>query len=95
MLSRTAKTVKTAKTVMKATPLKPNPPFSVILSCAKISRKRFDATPSFNRVSMSYAFLPFLGLLDFDWLVSFWRKQMHFAIFKLESYIMCHDDYTE
>ena len=26
MLSRTAKTVKTAKTIMKATPLKPNPP---------------------------------------------------------------------
>ena len=27
VLSRTAKTVKTAKTVMKATPLKLNPPF--------------------------------------------------------------------
>ena len=32
MLSRAAKTVKAAKTVMKATPLKLNPPFSDILT---------------------------------------------------------------
>ena len=31
MLSRAARTIKTAKTVMKAIPLNPNPPFSGIL----------------------------------------------------------------
>ena len=40
MLSRTAKTVKTAKTVMKATPLKPQPLFSVILIIQSVKVKR-------------------------------------------------------
>ena len=44
VLSRTAKTVKTAKTVMKATPLKPNPPFSVILTKVLVSKTQHYRT---------------------------------------------------